>query len=55
MRFTPLERSSHPWGYRINLVASWPAAGFFTYAPVLMPKRRRQATRSGRHASNGIV
>ena len=39
MRFTPIERSSHPWSYWINLVVSWPAAGFFAYALVFMPKR----------------
>jgi hypothetical protein len=39
MRFIPLERTSRPWGYWINLVVSWPAAGFFAYALVFMPKR----------------
>ena len=39
MRFTPIERSRRAWSYWINLVVSWPAAGFFAYALVFLPKR----------------
>mgnify|MGYP006952978061 CR=1 FL=1 len=39
MRFTPVEKDSSPFSYWLNLIVSWPATVFFSYALVMMPKR----------------
>jgi len=39
MRFQILNRDEKPFSYWLNLVVSWPAAFFFAYALVMMPKR----------------
>lgn len=39
MRFEPLSKELQPFQYWLNLLVSWPAAVFFAYALVMMPKR----------------
>jgi len=39
MRFTSVSRDRSPFSYWLNLIVSWPATAFFSYAVVMMPKR----------------